>query len=132
MDSIGSETIPGHESDVRPLFISSFVIVRHRSRLFRRNEGDEALCFRRCFDPLHAELETGDAFAAAASGESSCPSGRRRDTRPVGEFVIIAKNGFQIPVPLNKSTELPETIRLRVTFEGEKRSGIKLSAIYLR
>jgi len=54
------------------------------------------------------------------------------DARPIGESTTIATNGFQIPVAWNESAQLPESIRLRVIFEGEERSGIRLSAIYLK
>ena len=48
---------------------------------------------------------------------------------------IVRGSGFQIPVSFNgrpKLENLPDRVRVRAIFEGEKRTEIRFSAIYLR
>ncbi len=48
---------------------------------------------------------------------------------------IVRENGFQVPVSWaeeKSGDDLPDRVRLRLVFEGEKRTSIRLSAIYLR
>jgi hypothetical protein len=53
--------------------------------------------------------------------------------RPVPGFgAITRQSGFQVPLDLGDVKKLPEKVRLRVLFEGAKRSEIRLSAIYAR
>lgn len=53
--------------------------------------------------------------------------------RPVsGLAAVIRQSGFQVPLDLGDLKKLPEKMRLRVVFEGAKRSEIRLSAIYVR
>jgi hypothetical protein len=47
----------------------------------------------------------------------------------------VATNGFQTPVEFAGKAEvggLPERVKVRVTFEGKKRTGIRFSAMYVR
>jgi len=53
--------------------------------------------------------------------------------RPIpGYSTSVSKSGFQTPIILDKREPLPQRVRLRVVFEGAKRSKIRLSAIYIR
>lgn len=53
--------------------------------------------------------------------------------RPIsGWSTLVRQNGFQVPVKFAGAAKLPERVRLRVVFEGEKRGDIRLSAIYLQ
>jgi hypothetical protein len=53
--------------------------------------------------------------------------------RPVPGFgAKTRQSGFQVPLDLGDLKKLPEKVRLRVLFEGAKRSEIRLSAIYAR
>jgi hypothetical protein len=53
--------------------------------------------------------------------------------RPVpGYSVVIRQNGFQTPVDFKSDTKLPERLRLRIVFEGPKRTDIRLSAVYVK
>jgi hypothetical protein len=53
--------------------------------------------------------------------------------RPVPGFgAKTRQSGFQVPLDLGDVKKLPEKVRLRVLFEGTKRSEIRLSAIYAR
>lgn len=62
------------------------------------------------------------------------------NTVPLPQFsgenaAIVRKNGFQTPVLWadgKRIENLPERVRLRVTFEGEKRNDIRFSALYVR
>lgn len=49
-----------------------------------------------------------------------------------GLGVVIRQSGFQVPLDLGDVKKLPEKMRLRVLFEGAKRSEIRLSAIYVK
>lgn len=51
------------------------------------------------------------------------------------DAAIIRKSGFQTPVTWNgkaSPSDLPERVRLRVVFEGSRRTDIRFSAIYLQ
>lgn len=51
------------------------------------------------------------------------------------DAAVVTESGFQVPVSFGEQasiSKLPEKIRLRVTFEGADREGIRFSAIYLR
>jgi len=53
--------------------------------------------------------------------------------RPVpGYSAVVRQNGFQTPVDFKSEAKLPESVRLRIVFEGSKRTDIRLSAIYVR
>lgn len=57
--------------------------------------------------------------------------------RPLEAFsgqnaALVTKSGFQMPVVFASKEALPEKARLRMVFEGAKRSEIRLSAIYAR
>lgn len=53
--------------------------------------------------------------------------------RPIpGWGAVVRQNGFQTPVEFKGKAALPERARLRVVFEGAKRAGIRLSAIYVK
>lgn len=62
------------------------------------------------------------------------------NTIPLPEFsgenaAIVQKSGFQTPILWNGKQEiknLPERIRMKVTFEGEKKANIRFSALYVR
>jgi len=62
------------------------------------------------------------------------------DEKPLPGFsgkdaAIVRQNGFQTPVRWSSREEardLPERIRIRVTFEGQRNTGIRFSALYLR
>ena len=62
------------------------------------------------------------------------------DTRPLPGYsgvdaALVRQSGFQSPITFSGKSEvrdLPERIRLRVTFEGERKKDIRFSAIYLR
>lgn len=45
--------------------------------------------------------------------------------------VIVRTDGFQTPFGWENAVELPERVRLRVVFEGERRTDIRFNAIYL-
>jgi hypothetical protein len=45
--------------------------------------------------------------------------------------VVLVEGGFQAPVIWPGTAALPERARLHVVFEGPKRTGIRLSAIYI-
>ncbi len=48
---------------------------------------------------------------------------------------IIRKNGFQTPVTfggVDEVKDLPERVKIKVTFEGKKRTDIRFNALYLR
>lgn len=47
------------------------------------------------------------------------------------DAACMTKSGFQNPVSWRTTKALPERVRIRGVFEGEKRSAIRLSAIYL-
>ena len=52
--------------------------------------------------------------------------------RPIpGCEARVTQSGFQTPVEWKKPDKLPERVRLHVVFEGDNRSKIRLSAIYL-
>lgn len=48
-----------------------------------------------------------------------------------GHTAIIRQNGFQTPVRWDAPDEEPGRVRLRLVFEGRKRTDIRLSAIYV-
>ena len=51
--------------------------------------------------------------------------------RPISSgSTIVRQSGFQTPVELPIDGQLPERVRLRIVFEGPKRTDIRLSAIY--
>lgn len=53
--------------------------------------------------------------------------------RPVpGHSTTVHQSGFQTPVTFKSEARLPERVRLRVVFEGSKRTNIRLSAIYVK
>lgn len=53
--------------------------------------------------------------------------------RPLpGCSTLVRESGFQIPVVFDSKDDLPERIRIRVVFEGAKRTDIRFSAIYLQ
>jgi hypothetical protein len=57
--------------------------------------------------------------------------------RPLEAFsgengALVSQSGFQVPVTFAGEAEMPDKVRLRVVFEGAKRSEIRLSAIYVR
>ena len=57
--------------------------------------------------------------------------------RPLEAFsgknaALVKQAGFQVPVRFASKEALPEKVRLRVVFEGAKRSEIRLSAVYVR
>lgn len=57
--------------------------------------------------------------------------------RPLEAFsgknaAFVTQGGFQVPVTFAGKAEMPENVRLRVVFEGARRSAIRLSAIYVR
>ncbi|MBK8094028.1 MAG: hypothetical protein IPK32_19180 [Verrucomicrobiaceae bacterium] len=53
--------------------------------------------------------------------------------RPIlGWSTLVRQNGYQVPVEFQTESELPERVRLRIVFEGVKRTDIRLSAIYCR
>jgi hypothetical protein len=62
------------------------------------------------------------------------------DERPLPAYsgkdaAVIFQSGFQTPVVWNgrkEARDLPERIRIRVTFEGKRNTGIRFSALYLR
>ena len=50
-----------------------------------------------------------------------------------GYSAIIRQNGFQTPIVWKKdASDLPERIRIRVTFEGKHNTDIRFSALYIR
>jgi len=53
--------------------------------------------------------------------------------RPIpGYSAVVRQNGFQTPVDFKSDVKLPDRVRLRIVFEGPKRTDIRLSAIYVR
>lgn len=52
--------------------------------------------------------------------------------RPLGVSATMRESGFQTPIAWSGTRELPERIRVRVVFEGAKRTGIRFHAIYLQ
>ena len=51
------------------------------------------------------------------------------------QAAVVTTSGFQTPIVWNGQTEvtgLPERYRLRVTFEGEQKTKIRFSALYVR
>ncbi|MEQ1862439.1 MAG: hypothetical protein ABMA13_21180 [Chthoniobacteraceae bacterium] len=53
--------------------------------------------------------------------------------RPLpGYSAVVRESGFQTPIPFAAGEALPERVRVRVVFEGAKRTGIRFSAIYLQ
>lgn len=53
--------------------------------------------------------------------------------RPIPGFTsIVRDSGFQTPIEFKSQTKLPERIRLKIVFEGRKRTDIRLSAIYVK
>ena len=57
--------------------------------------------------------------------------------RPLEAFsgknaALVTQSGFQVPARFASKEALPEKVRLRVVFEGAKRSEIRLSAVYVR
>ncbi|EDL57040.1 hypothetical protein PM8797T_19512 [Gimesia maris DSM 8797] len=51
------------------------------------------------------------------------------------QVAVVTTSGFQTPIVWNGQTEvtgLPERYRLRVTFEGEQKTKIRFSALYVR
>ncbi len=55
--------------------------------------------------------------------------------KPLGYIANIRQNGFQTPIlwaGKTIATDLPERIRIRVTFEGKRNSDIHFSALYLQ
>ncbi len=53
--------------------------------------------------------------------------------RPIpGYSAVVRQNGFQTPVDFKSDVKLPDRVRLRIVFEGPKRTDIRLSAIYVK
>lgn len=53
--------------------------------------------------------------------------------RPIpGYSVVVRQSGFQTPVEFKNEAKLPKRVRLRIVFEGPKRTDIRLSAVYVR
>ena len=53
--------------------------------------------------------------------------------RPIsGYSAVVRQNGFQTPVDFKSDMKLPDRVRLRIMFEGTKRTDIRLSAIYVK
>lgn len=53
--------------------------------------------------------------------------------RPIpGYATRVTQSGFQTPIEWGKAGRLPDRVRLHVIFEGPKRAGIRLSAIYVK
>ncbi len=53
--------------------------------------------------------------------------------RPLpGYSAVVRQSGFQTPVEFKSDAKLPERVRLRIVFDGPKRSDIRLSTIYVR
>ncbi len=53
--------------------------------------------------------------------------------RPIpGYATCVTQSGFQTPIEWGNSGRLPDRVRLHVIFEGPKRAGIRLSAIYVK
>ena len=53
--------------------------------------------------------------------------------RPLEGFEAeIRESGFQTPIRWKTTNALPERARLKIVFEGTKRTEIRLSAIYVR
>jgi hypothetical protein len=53
--------------------------------------------------------------------------------RPLEGFEAeIRESGFQTPIRWKTANALPERARLKIAFEGAKRTEIRLSAIYVR
>ena len=49
-----------------------------------------------------------------------------------GHSAVLQQSDFQAPIDWKSSNDLPERVRLRVVFEGKRRTEIRLSAIYVR
>lgn len=49
-----------------------------------------------------------------------------------GRSALVRQSGFQTPVEFRDDARLPDRVRLRIVFEGAKRTGIRLSAIYVK
>lgn len=57
----------------------------------------------------------------------------QHDLQPIeGYSATVCQNGFQVPVKWADPGKLKDRIRVRVRFEGEKKTGIRLHAIYLQ
>ena len=62
------------------------------------------------------------------------------NTIPIPEFsgknaAILHKSGFQTPIQWNRKTDindLPERIRVRVTFDGNQKTNLRFSALYVQ
>ena len=52
--------------------------------------------------------------------------------RPLGCSATVHESGFQVPIVWSGARDLPERVRIRVVFEGAKRTGIRFHAIYLQ
>ncbi len=53
--------------------------------------------------------------------------------RPIpGYSTVVRQSGFQTPVEFNSEAKLPEHVRLRIVFEGPKRTDIRLSVVYVK
>ncbi|MBL9146650.1 MAG: hypothetical protein JNM99_23410 [Verrucomicrobiaceae bacterium] len=48
-----------------------------------------------------------------------------------GSETLVRQSGFQVPIEMAPHLKLPDKVRLRLVFDGEKRSDIRLSAIYI-
>lgn len=56
--------------------------------------------------------------------------------RPIADFAgdhaaVVTRSGFQAPVEWRKQGAAPDRVRLRVVFEGKRRTDIRLSALYV-
>ena len=49
-----------------------------------------------------------------------------------GYSAVVRQSGFQVPIEFKSDVKLPNRVRLRIVFEGPKRTDIRLSAIYVR
>lgn len=52
--------------------------------------------------------------------------------RPLGVSATVRESGFQTPIAWSGARDLPERVRIRVVFEGAKRTGIRFNAIYIQ
>jgi len=52
--------------------------------------------------------------------------------RPLGCTATVRESGFQTPIVWNATRDLPERVRIRVVFEGARRTDIRFNAIYLQ
>lgn len=49
-----------------------------------------------------------------------------------GHTCVIRQNGYQVPIQWETPAEQPNRVRLKIIFEGKRRTDIRLSAIYVR